>query len=321
MKTAEAVQKLIADQKAAGVDPSLIVWNAALACVGWAYVFGARGENCTPANRRKYYASKGADHPTIRSACKNFDGDGNCSGCKWFPEGKRTCFFDCRGFTYRLILDVYGWKLNGSGCSSQWNDKANWKAKGEVSEGIPQNVIVCLFYYKKDSKGNRTKTLSHTGFYYNGQTVECSNGVQKSNTLNKKWEVWGVPACVDSKVVIPDKPQKPAESGSTKLPILRNGNKGTYVKKAQQLLLERGYSLGICGVDGDFGPATEKAVRQFQQDWGLTPVDGIIGQNTWEKLMSTPVKEKTYTVTIRGLSKAKADALKKEYAGAIIKEE
>jgi len=321
VKTAEAVQKLIADQKAAGVDPSLIVWNAALACVGWAYVFGARGENCTPANRRKYYASKGADHPTIRSACKNFDGDGSCSGCKWFPEGKRTCFFDCRGFTYRLILDVYGWKLNGSGCTSQWNDKANWKAKGEVSEGIPQNVIVCLFYYKKDSKGNRTKTLSHTGFYYNGQTVECSNGVQKSNTLNKKWEVWGVPACVDSKVVIPDKPQQPAESGSTKLPILRNGNKGTYVKKAQQLLLERGYSLGICGVDGDFGPATEKAVRQFQQDWGLTPVDGIIGQNTWEKLMSTPVKEKTYTVTIRGLSKAKADALKKEYAGAIIKEE
>ena len=321
MKSAEYVKKLIADQKAAGKDPSLITWNAALACVGHAYVFGARGESCTPANRRKYYASKGDAHPTIRSACKNFEGDESCSGCKWFPDGKRTSFYDCRGFNYKMLLEVFGWKLNGSGCTSQWNDKANWKAQGEVSDGIPQNVIVCLFYYKKDTKGKRTKTLSHTGLYYNGKTVECSSGVQKSETLNKKWEVWGVPACVDAKVVIPDKPQQPAESGSAKLPILRNGNKGTYVKKAQQLLQERGYSLGICGVDGDFGPATEKAVRQFQQDWGLNPVDGIIGEKTWEKLQSTPVKEKTYTVTIKGLSKDKATKLQKEYPGSIMKEE
>ena len=62
-----------------GMPLASVAWNTALLCVGWAYVFGARGEYCTPANRRKYYASKGAEHPTIKTACKGFD-SGNCSG-------------------------------------------------------------------------------------------------------------------------------------------------------------------------------------------------------------------------------------------------
>jgi hypothetical protein len=33
MNSAEYVDKLIADQKAAGTDPQQICWNAALACV------------------------------------------------------------------------------------------------------------------------------------------------------------------------------------------------------------------------------------------------------------------------------------------------
>jgi peptidoglycan hydrolase-like protein with peptidoglycan-binding domain len=37
-------------------------------------------------------------------------------------------------------------------------------------------------------------------------------------------------------------------------------------------------------VDGIFGPITEGAVKDFQQSKGLA-VDGIVGQNTWPKLI------------------------------------
>lgn len=42
--------------------------------------------------------------------------------------------------------------------------------------------------------------------------------------------------------------------------------------------------LGI-GVDGIFGPKTEKAVRHFQQAHGLL-VDGVVGKNTWTRLLN-----------------------------------
>ena len=93
------------------------------------------------------------------------------------------------------------------------------------------------------------------------------------------------------------------------------------MKQAQLLLIERGYNLGICGADGDFGTATYNAVRQFQQDWGLT-VDGVIGPKTWEKLTSTPKTpvETRYKVTIKGLTKAQAEELIKSYGGEMTTE-
>jgi len=54
--------------------------------------------------------------------------------------------------------------------------------------------------------------------------------------------------------------------------ILKRGLKGAPVKRLQE-------KLGI-GADGDFGPGTEKAVREFQQANGLA-VDGIAGPDTF----------------------------------------
>lgn len=51
-------------------------------------------------------------------------------------------------------------------------------------------------------------------------------------------------------------------------------SQGDTVKAVQQALNDRGYDCGPA--DGVVGVKTEEAVRQFQQDSGLT-VDGIIG--------------------------------------------
>ena len=39
-------------------------------------------------------------------------------------------------------------------------------------------------------------------------------------------------------------------------------------------------------LDGDFGPLTEQAVKDFQTAHSITPVDGKVGEKTWPKLHS-----------------------------------
>ena len=64
------------------------------------------------------------------------------------------------------------------------------------------------------------------------------------------------------------------------------GDKGQRVVQVQCMLTKRGYNVGSAGVDGDFGRATESAVKQFQSAKGLE-VDGQVGPNTWAALRSS----------------------------------
>lgn len=68
------------------------------------------------------------------------------------------------------------------------------------------------------------------------------------------------------------------------LKVLKKGSEGDAVKSLQILLIGYGYSCGSWGADGDFGSATDKAVKAYQKDNGLV-VDGIVGPATWGKLL------------------------------------
>ena len=61
---------------------------------------------------------------------------------------------------------------------------------------------------------------------------------------------------------------------------LKRGSKGAKVKELQTKLNKVGNNLVV---DGSFGSATEKAVKDFQKKYGLA-VDGIVGPNTTKKL-------------------------------------
>jgi len=69
----------------------------------------------------------------------------------------------------------------------------------------------------------------------------------------------------------------PAPTTETSLPTLRKGSTGTAVKTLQYALRANGYSLAA---DGQFGPATDSAVRSLQRARGLQ-IDGIVGPLTW----------------------------------------
>ena len=66
-------------------------------------------------------------------------------------------------------------------------------------------------------------------------------------------------------------------------PTLKKGASGNITKLLQEKLVTLGYSTN--GVDGIFGSGTYSAVREFQKTRGLS-VDGIVGQNTWRKLLN-----------------------------------
>ena len=66
--------------------------------------------------------------------------------------------------------------------------------------------------------------------------------------------------------------------------VLRKGSKGEEVKALQTLLIGYKYSCGDAGADGDFGNGTDTAVKKYQKAKGLT-ADGIVGANTWNKLL------------------------------------
>ena len=66
-------------------------------------------------------------------------------------------------------------------------------------------------------------------------------------------------------------------------PTLKKGASGNITKLLQEKLVTLGYSTN--GVDGIFGSGTHTTVREFQKTRGLS-IDGIVGQNTWRKLLN-----------------------------------
>ena len=66
---------------------------------------------------------------------------------------------------------------------------------------------------------------------------------------------------------------------------LRPGDTGAAVKNMQYTLYELGYYDGA--IDGIFGQTTSDAVRSFQIENSLKPVDGIAGNTTLSRLYSS----------------------------------
>ena len=73
------------------------------------------------------------------------------------------------------------------------------------------------------------------------------------------------------------------KQGFSSYPTLKKGARGNITKLLQEKLVSLGYNTN--GVDGIFGSGTEKAVISFQKNNELV-VDGIVGKNTWRKLIN-----------------------------------
>ena len=279
MNTANQVESIRQQMEQEGAARPDIIRQVALACIGWPYVFGAWGEECTPAGRKRRMRD---DHPTIRSACQVLSGKAaDCGGCKWYPQDERVRMYDCRGFTRWLIQQV-GLDITGQGATSQYNTNANWVRKGRISDGMP-DVVCCLFRQKGSS-------MEHTGMHIGGGVVvDCSVNVRNGGMSG--WTHYAIPTGLYSEEEIPVVIVKPT---------LRKGDTGDNVKELQLRLNELGYDCG--DADGKFGTKTRNAVVRFQTDHGLDP-DGAVGRKTWAALDGGGEKPKgTYRVVCTGVT-------------------
>ena len=272
MNSIPQVDAIRAQMETEGASKPDIIRQIALACLGWPYVFGAWGEECTPQARRRRARD---DHPTIVSKCPALSGRGTCADCNW---GIGVRMYDCRGFTAWLLRQV-GLDLTGQGATSQYNTKANWMRRGEIN--VMPDCVCCVFRRKGSS-------MEHTGMHVGGGVViDCSTGV--SSVGMRGWTHYGIPVGLYSEEEIPMETVKPT---------LRKGDRGDEVKALQERLNSLGYDCGEA--DGVFGTRTKNAVVRFQTDHQLDP-DGVVGRKTWAALDSIQPAE-IYRVTIEGVT-------------------
>ena len=185
-----------------------------------------------------------------------------------------------RDFT-KLIPGEYlcmkGTKYNHSGIylgnGKVFEDTTGWGKRKAIISDISTTGVRSLNGVKnlKWTYHGKLKYIDYEDFY--DKKKELVKELQTN--LNKEWNC-GLE--VDGKF-------GPKTTKACEKHQLKYGIKTKYmVKWLQKRLISFGYSVGNSKIDGKFGPNTLKAVKKFQKDYGLK-VDGIVGKNTYRKLV------------------------------------
>lgn len=147
---------------------------------------------------------------------------------------------------------------------------------------------------------NEASTLEASGLFESKKSVTGEGMLYNGDILVTKTKGHTV-------IVVSDRARSTATTYNTSTATksyLSKGDKGNDVKTMQTMLIAVGYSCGSYGADGDFGSDSDKALRKFQGDYGLT-VDGKYGSKSKAKLESVYNQKKsskplgTYKVTAK----------------------
>ena len=236
-----------------------------------------------------------------------------------FYNGKKQSFAYCDVFVDWCFVTAYGRAAAqfllcqpdsscGAGCSFS---AAYYNAKGQFYRTGPQTGDQIFF-------GSSWQNVWHTGLvvevgggYVTTIEGNSSDQVQKCRYSVNDGKIWGygrpawdgdgpapttdtsAPTTVPTTgepIAVPV-PGNAQQMCSPRLPMLRKGDTGGAVYALQRQLISMGLScggkknlLGVESPDGEFGPATEEAVKTLQTRRGLT-ADGIVGADTWPAVL------------------------------------
>ena len=204
-----------------------------------------------------------------------YSGAQRTQALKW--RKKCTRVWDCNGMAEGIYEIYSGVCIN----ARARNNYASWcsvKGKGV----IPANRRVpgaAVFWGSSASSIHHVAYLwkpvvagKPEGDWYLIEARGVMYGVVKSKLLSRKPNFWGyMDKYFDySENVTVEEVAGIVETETLGSRVLRNGSEGNDVREMQSGLIRLGYDLGSWGADGDFGDQTEMAVKQFQQDQGLT---------------------------------------------------
>ena len=238
------------------------------------YVMGCFGAPMNAKNKERYCRNHAYNRQTERTV-----------KIKSAPSG--TFGFDCVCLIKGLL---WGW----NGDESKTYGGAVYKSGGVPDIGADRMMAACSDLstdFSDIQVGEAVGLPGHIGIYIgSGLAVECTpaweDGVQITavHNIGKKAGYNGRTWVRHGKLpyVAYETPGVP--SYTLELPQLYKGCKGEPVRALQAILIERGYSCGASGVDGSFGPATDKAVKAFQRDCELE-ADGYVGHDTMGALL------------------------------------
>ena len=151
------------------------VVEKALSLVGQGYIYGAKGQTCSPSFRQQ----QAQQYPDQADNILNV-------GAKW--DGMPV--WDCAQLT-RSVAKEGGISLV-SGATSQWN-KTDWEAKGTI-ETIPPSETV--FVYRRQNGSD--SVMQHTGVALGDGTCVHARGtaygVVRQNMTEHAWTHWAKPA-------------------------------------------------------------------------------------------------------------------------------
>lgn len=196
---------------------------------------------------------------------------------------------------HRIWIARYNDTLGYQGRYDLWQ----YSSEGKV-DGISGNVDLDYCYTDVESSSSKTDGKAAANEDKAGGKVLSVKDIQKA--INKKYGLnigednkFGLETLEAITKALQTELNRQYKAGlkvdgifgqdtSGKLITIKKGDKGNITFLLQALLICRGDSLSPYGADGTFGASTEQKVRSYQKDKGLS-VDGIVGVNTWSKLL------------------------------------
>lgn len=177
-----------------------------------------------------------------------------------------------------------------------WTTRAamqSWNRQRELW-GSP---IPVGYAFKRPWEGGHGQQSQH----YAGVSFDVAQGWTNAQraalrTSARNSGLWSYiePVSISPTWVHMDKRQNPPAC-SAGYPLQKQGSKGVYTLILQDELNTLGFSAG--GLDGNFGPATKRAVVAYQKSRSLG-ADGIVGCGTWTRLQRDAVGKGRSKTTI-----------------------